>query len=349
MSKLNVTAIIPAFNPDKKLHVILENLIQAGFNHIIVVDDGTEDKYVKFFDKIKNNSAYVFLHHNKNLGKGRALKTAFNYFLDNFPDDIGVVTIDADNQHKIKDVYSCTEELIKNPEALILGVRNFDLNVVPRKSSMGNKITSFAFRAFCGLKISDTQTGLRAIPKKFVETLINTVGERFEFETNMLLETKNLNIPIQEVKIETVYIDGNTRSNFNPLLDSFSIYAVIFKFICSSFASIICDYFLFVALSQIFANLGPAISLFIGTVSARIFSSMINFSLNKRVVFKSHAKLKYVIFKYYLLAGLIMLFSYFGIYFLSTRLYIPTIISKAITDVLLFLISFRMQIKWVFN
>lgn len=346
---MNITAIVPAYNPDKKFHVVIDGLLQAGFNHIIIVDDGTEEKYSYLFEKVKHNKNCVFITHEENLGKGRALKTAFKYFLKNFPEDIGVITLDADNQHKIKDAVACANELKQNPGKLILGVRNFDVENVPAKSRIGNKITALAFKLFCGINISDTQTGLRAIPATFVEKLLDTDGERFEFETNMLLDTKTYGIKIKEVPIDTVYINGNTTSKFNPLLDSFSIYRVLFKFLCSSFTSIVCDYGFFIVLGMIFSFLPQAISLLIATATARSISSFINFTINRKLVFNSTSNLKERLLRYYTLAVVLIGFSYTGIYILVTNFNFPTVLSKFIVDIILFLISFRIQIKWVFK
>lgn len=346
---MEVTAIIPAYNPDKKFHVVIEGLVQAGFRHIIVVNDGTDEKYIGLFDKIKKNKHCILLNHETNYGKGRALKTAFKYFLKNFPDDIGVVTLDADNQHKVTDVIKCTDELKKFPKSLIIGARDFDIENVPKRSSFGNKFTSKAFKLLCGLNITDTQSGLRAIPKDFVEKLINVNGERFEFETNMLLETKVLGVPIKEVKIETVYIDGNTSSNFNPLTDSFSIYKVIFKFIFSSCTSIVCDYLLFILLGFIFSFLPDKISLLIAIVGARAVSSVVNLTLNKKVVFRNSKNLRKIAIKYYFLAVILMISSYLGVSILSFGFDFPEIVAKIIVDILLFLASFKVQINWVFK
>ena len=345
----NITAIIPAYNPDKKFHTVIEGLVQAGFKHIIVINDGTDSEFLNLFDKVKRNKNCVLITHEENLGKGRALKTGFKYFLKHFPNDIGVVTLDADNQHKVKDVIKCAKALKENPSKLILGVRNFNQHDVPNKSKFGNKATSLAFKLFCDLDISDTQTGLRAIPSILVEKLLNTLGEKFEFETNMLLDTKTYGIKIMEVPIETVYINGNTTSNFNPLIDSFSIYKVIFKFMCSSFSSIFCDYALFILLGAIFAFLPDALSLLIATVVARLISSFINFNLNRKLVFNSDSKLKKCIVKYYALATITIMLSYTGIYLLTTKLGFNEVLAKMLMDVILFLLSFRIQVKWVFK
>ena len=62
-------------------------------------------------------------------------------------------------------------------------------------------------RLLCGVNVSDTQTGLRAVPLEFMKKLMNVTGERYEFETNMLLETQAQKVPLREIAIETIYIE----------------------------------------------------------------------------------------------------------------------------------------------
>ena len=81
----------------------------------------------------------TLLIHECNQGKGRALKTAFSYILDNCPEAIGTVTADSDGQHTIECIFSVSNELMKNPNNLILGVRNFEEENIPWKSEFGNK------------------------------------------------------------------------------------------------------------------------------------------------------------------------------------------------------------------
>ena len=155
------------------------------------------------------------------------------------------MTVDGDNQHKANDILNCCEKMIECKDKVILGVRNFKGDNVPFKSRFGNNMTSFVFKFICGLNISDTQTGLRAIPYQYLQLFDEVKGERFEYETNMLLEFRQSNIGFVEVPIETVYIEENASTHFNPVKDSLKIYGVIFKFLFSSLASSIIDLAMF--------------------------------------------------------------------------------------------------------
>lgn len=224
-----IPVIIPAYEPDEKMIRLLQTLQESGIERIVVVDDGSGNEYRNLFEQAKQLGAIV-LTHAVNLGKGRALKTAFNEVLNRYPEAIGAITADSDGQHTPACIQKCMEAMEKEPEKLILGCRNFDQDNVPAKSEWGNKITRQVLKYLCGVAVSDTQTGLRGIPAAFMRHLMNVKGERFEFETYMLLEAGEQKVGIREVPIETVYLNDNKGSHFNPLLDSARIYLVFAKF-----------------------------------------------------------------------------------------------------------------------
>lgn len=214
---MKVSVIIPSLNPDEKLICVVDSLREAGFDDIILVNDGSDENHIKPFEHVSAYPECTILTHEVNKGKGRGLKTAFEYCIKNRPDIDGVVTVDGDNQHKAADIMKCCEKMAECKDKVVLGVRNFSGKDVPFKSRFGNNMTSFVFKFACGLNISDTQTGLRAIPRQYLELFDNVKGERFEYETNMLLEFKQSHIDFVEVPIETVYIEENASTHFNPI------------------------------------------------------------------------------------------------------------------------------------
>ncbi|MDR1136826.1 MAG: glycosyltransferase family 2 protein [Synergistaceae bacterium] len=233
----DLVVVLPSFNPDEKLTGVLEGLTAAGFRHIVVVDDGSGGEHVALFSAAREQFGCDNPAHGENRGKGRALKTGFEFVLKHYPGCAGVITADGDGQHKICDIMACAEALLSSPDTLILGVRDIIGSVAPFRSRLGNRLTSMAFRVFCGMNISDTQTGLRGIPACALEKFRQVKGERFEYETNMLLSSGVLGIPIREVKIGAVYIDGNASSHFRAVRDSVKVYSAIFPFALRSAAS----------------------------------------------------------------------------------------------------------------
>lgn len=236
----------------------------------------------------------------------------------------------------------------------VLGARDFTGDDVPPRSRFGNNCTRFVFRALCGIRITDTQTGLRALPVSYLPALAKLSGERFEYETNMLLEMKRLGLPFDEVRIQTIYNDKNSGSHFHPLRDSIKIYAVIFRFMLSSGLCSLIDIGLFTLINLLTAPLFSSTELRIltATAGARVVSSLVNFLLNRSGVFRSGKNIRRAAVRYYTLAACQLIASYLcvngiAMIFGGGASVWQTVI-KIIVDTALFFVSFGIQRDWVY-
>lgn len=347
-----ITIVLPSLNPDEKLNLVVDGLLEKGFQDIVLVNDGSDEAHMEPFRQAAAHPEVTLLTHEVNRGKGRALKTAFFYILENRRQCLGVVTVDGDNQHTPEDILACAQKMAETGD-VIFGCRNFKGPDVPRKNKMGNISTSIVLGFFCGIRLSDTQTGLRAIPFRYLELMCQVRGERFEYETEMIFALKRQGIRFREVEIHTVYIEENASTHFDPLRDSLRIYKIIFAFMFSSGASCLVDflvYSLLVILLQ--GRLSMALQLFVATLSARVISSVLNYTLNRKAVFHSQSPVGRTLVRYYILCVLQFGCSY-GLVYLFSMLCragsVLEIIIKVLVDVLLFLLSFRIQQGWVFR
>ena len=354
-----ISVVLPSLDPDEKLTAVIDGLLEYGFTDIILVNDGSKPENLHYFEEAAQHPEVNLLHHPVNKGKGVALKTAFNWFLENRPDHLGVVTVDGDNQHHPQDTRACALHMLDH-ELLTLGVRDFSLPHVPARSRTGNKTTSMVFKIFCGMEISDTQTGLRAIPRKDLDTIAKVKGDRFEYETNMLLALKEYDIAFDEVKIRTVYIEENKSSHFRVIRDSWRIYKLILAhFFKYTFASVLCS-LLDVALVALFTwLLGGGLEGMLLTAAvtalARVISSVVNFFLNKTVVFHSKAATGGALVRYAVLVlvclGLQIALNE-GVYTLFNIGEDAVLLRTAIHVVVmcvLFVMNFFVQQRWVFT
>ena len=189
--------ILPSLDPDEKFDRVVDGLLEAGFQKIVIVDDGSGAGRQGHFTRAEAFPACTVLHH-------------------------------GDGQHLTKDIIACGDRMLREGSSVVLGCRNFDLPGVPARSVAGNKTTSRMFRLY-GIRLSDTQTGLRAIPARYLPRFCGIEGERFEYETNMLLKMKRWGIPFSEQEIETVYEDENAGSHYDTLKDSWRIFKIMFK------------------------------------------------------------------------------------------------------------------------
>ena len=346
-----VSIVIPCLDPTDELLSLTESIIAEGLEDIIIINDGSAPEREALFAKLAEKPQVTVLTHAENKGKGCALKTAFAFLRENRPDCIGAVTADCDGQHLPEDIRKVADALCEAPECLVMGRRNFNEKSVPFRSRFGNKLTRTMLRISSGQWVSDTQTGLRGVPSVYFEEFCAVAGERYEFEMNILLHVGKKKIPIKEVPIHTVYLNGNIGSKFNVLSDSLRIYRA-FTFLLSSLVSTLFELVLFSLLNFLLDKLSvvTAVKLLISTVSSRVCSSVLNYTINKKTVFHgegSGSLFRYLIMWFFTMAssyGLVYLF----VYLTGADGLMKTVV-KICVDSCLFFVGYFVQEKWVFK
>ena len=353
--------VIPSLNPDKGLPGYVASLRAITDTPIVLVNDGSREELKGIFRQCVDNVSDVsLLVHEVNKGKGRALKTAFAHLLDTMPELRGCVTCDSDGQHAPQDVLKCLNALREEPDALILGCRTFNLEHVPWKSRLGNNSMRTLFRLATGSDFLDTQTGLRAIPVEFMRELLACPGERFEFETHMLLRLNGRKL--LQLPIETLYVDGNRETHFDPFKDSLKIASIILvvclrklaKFAIASVLSFGVDIGLFTLLYYKVFNEGSFGRLFFSVAIARAISLVFNYSCNRYFVFgETHGGRNFnarAFGKYLILAAFIMAASY-GLTNVCHAAFprIAIELVKVCVDLVLFLASYGVQRILIFS
>jgi glycosyltransferase involved in cell wall biosynthesis len=336
-----LAVLIPAWQPDQRLTALVQELASAGFGAVLVVDDGSSAASAPVFLELGSVPGTTLLRHAVNLGKGRALKTGINHVLTALPEIHGVITADADGQHSAADIVRVANALRGSHGRVVLGVRGF-VKDVPLRSRFGNALTREVFRFMTGTTVSDTQTGLRALPRSLLPELMMLTGERYEYEMTVLAHVCRHHRRLLEVPIQTIYIDGNRASHFDPVRDSMRIYFVLLRYYFSSLVAAGID---FAGFSLAFA---ATHNLWISVVVGRL-SSIVNFALNKGFVFRSRTSVPGALWRYYSLAVVIAAASYGLIWSTTHYLHWNVFAAKITVDVLLSLISFSAQQTFVFR
>ncbi len=232
-----IAVVVPAWQPERVLLELLDALAAAGAAAIILVDDGSSPACAEIFAAAANLPCVHLLRHPLNRGKGRALKTGFAYVLERFPSLDGVVTADADGQHRPADIVRVAQAIGRSHPRMVLGARLLGPGA-PLRSRLGNALTRHLFAWTANIRLMDTQTGLRAFPRSMLPALLAVEGERYEYEMHVLVrlcsssatpEHPSLQPLPMEVPVETVYIAGNRSSHFHPVRDSMRIYLVLLR------------------------------------------------------------------------------------------------------------------------
>lgn len=332
-------ALIPAYEPSETLAGLTEQLSDAGFQ-VVLVNDGSGIKYNRIFEEAGRYA--VLLNHGINKGKGCALKTGLSYIRGHFPENSVIVTFDADGQHSVEDAVRVCGRASLEKGTLVLGCRGFDKGV-PVRGFFGNKVTRFIYCLFTGRHVSSTQTGLRAFGAELIPFMLEISGDRYEYEMNVLLECSKQGIPTAEVKIKTIYFDNNADSHFDAVKDSFRVYREIIKFAASSLTGFLVDYGMYSLLVVLTGGLGTAASVSVSNIAARIVSASVNYTINRKLVFKSHANIVRTGAQYFALAACILAGNTLFLNWLVEGAGINKFAAKILTEATFFILSWLAQ------
>ena len=338
-------ALIPAYEPDNLLIPLVETVNHAQFLPV-VVDDGSGPEYEKIFKSLSKDN--VLISYPENRGKGFALKSGLQYIQKRYGENCIVVTMDADGQHTAEDALRLCQTAQANPAALVLGSRALRKGT-PLRSRFGNEVTRFVYRLSTGVKVHDTQTGLRAFDGSLLPKLLSISGDRYEYEMNVLLEFARQKIPMHEVQIETIYFDNNSGSHFDTVKDSCRVYKEIFKFSASSLAGFLIDYSLFSLLTLLTAGLSSSVSLYLSNIGARVVSAATNYTINRKLVFRSQADIAKSAFQYFLLAAGILIGNTALLHALVAGMDVNRFFAKIVTEIIFFFLSWFVQRCFIFR
>lgn len=304
--------LIPAYKPDKELVTTVETLSQHEFL-VVVVDDGSGKQFHHIFDKISDKAEIVSIPHNG--GKGAALKHGMSYIADNYPDCQYVITADADGQHKIKDILRVSRELDMGAE-FVLTMRQFSKNM-PFRSRVGNALSRYIYTILNGHYFTDNQSGLRGFRKQHLEWLVRVSGNKYDYELNMLYYADKQGIPITTIPIESVYIDNNSSSHFDPLRDTLRIYAQLFYSARVTFATFFVVQPLLILISLLFNY--KYLQFTLPSLGATVVC--VNILLNRLVVFR---KFRYRDYARVIMATIIR-YMFYGVFCFFAKTYLPFI------------------------
>lgn len=346
--KSKVVLVIPAYRPG----AILEEVVQgiqgsaesSSIGMIVIVDDGSGPEFNPIFERVQSNPLVRVVRHIVNLGKGAALKTGFNYALVHSPDAVGVVTADADGQHAPADILRVAARLSTAPDRLVLGVRQFKGDH-PMRSRFGNSVTRTVFRFFTGQSVADTQTGLRGWPRRYCEECMRITINGYDFELQCLMNlgtNRAKALTVEQLPIETIYLDDNRSSHFNPVRDSMRIYFVFLRYCGSSTAAAIVDSLTFYLVFRSTQNMIAS------QIAGRALAVCVAFVLARTVVFRSKTGINISLAKYLALVAVMGFVSFNLIRGLNGYFGLNVMVSKLMAEGMLFLGNFAIQRDFVF-
>ena len=207
--KIMNVVCVPAYNEEKNIEQTI-NKIKQFADKIIICDDGSTDKTFS----ISKTLGVDVIRHEKNLGKGAALRSLFEY-TKSIDADV-IVTIDADGQFLPSEIPKLIYPILNDGYDLVIGYRFDENDEMPRYRKFGNKMLDHVTNLASDLPFRDTQSGFRAYSMKAISS-INFEINGFGADAEILVSASKVNLKITERKITVLYNTGNKTSTKNPM------------------------------------------------------------------------------------------------------------------------------------
>lgn len=213
--------IIPAFNAAKAIGPLIQAVKRQGLS-VVVVDDGSHDRTAM----IATEQGVPVISHLRNLGKGSALRSGFQYALRLSYD--GVITIDSDGQHNPDEIPRLIRVGEREHAGIVLGDRTSDITAMPFLRRWTNRLMSEVVSRLIHQRIPDSQCGLRFIRKEVLGS-IHLQATHFELETELLLAASLHHWKTVSVPVRTIYT--KETSHINPIPDTWRFFQVVLRFL----------------------------------------------------------------------------------------------------------------------
>ena len=219
VNRSTVAAIIPAYFEEKHIGDVVQRTLRQ-LDHVLVVDDGSTDATAA---NARAAGGEVIVHE-RNLGKGEAIKTGLRHWLERGFQH--VMILDGDGQHPPEEI-SRFVAAAPGGAKLLVGTRMNDLRRMPLVRRLVNRYMSHRISRVCGQTIPDTQCGFRMIHATVIPDLLEGT-ERFEYETEMLIKVSRKGFRIDSVPVSTVYSDE--VSSIHPVRDTIRFYKLMRRY-----------------------------------------------------------------------------------------------------------------------
>lgn len=213
-------AVIPAFQEEKHIADVARRTLQQ-VERVVVVDDGSTDETAS---RARAVGVEVIVHP-VNRGKGEAIRTGLRHWLERGVDYI--VLLDGDGQHLPEEIAHFVKAAESSPAKLFVGTRMHDVSRMPATRRFVNRYMSRKISGVLGQQVPDTQCGFRMVHRELVPDLLGG-GDRFDYETEMLIVASRRGCKIESVPISTVY--GDEVSSINPVRDTIRFFALMRRY-----------------------------------------------------------------------------------------------------------------------
>lgn len=348
-----LVVLIPAYDPPDSLIQYVEDLMDAGYEDIIVVDDGSRMDKQYIFDTLEDGGCSV-LHHDKNRGKGVAVKSGLFYYVDKYGGVAdGVVTVNSDGNDRIEDIEKVgailRKQKIEGTCRLVTGVRDFSGPCISPVTARANRFMTWVYHWIFGASLKDVLCGFRGIPDAGVERCLTFPEKTYAYDCAQLIGF--VKDGYEQVPVHVPEPNPYAETHYRIIEHTFLINVVIWRklmiFGATSIVAAFLDIFLFWYLTT-FALKNVRYPIIVGTVLARIVSASLNYYLSRRLVFKTNESRRKSFSQFFTLAAVQCGISAMSVHFLEMLFDGAAVPIKTVIDLLLFFVAYKIQDKFIF-
>jgi len=214
-------AVIPAYHDEKHIGDIVRRTGQQ-LDHVLVIDDGSNDGTAQ---RARDAGAEVIVH-SQNRGKGEAIKTGLRQCLAR--EVTWLILLDSDGQHLPEEIERFLSAAASATQPMLfVGNRMDNASAMPFIRRVVNRYMSRRISHLCGQRIPDTQCGFRMLHQQLIPELLGG-GDRFDYDTEVLIIASRKRYRIEPVPITTVYSDQ--VSNIHPVRDAIRFFKLMWRY-----------------------------------------------------------------------------------------------------------------------
>jgi glycosyltransferase involved in cell wall biosynthesis len=212
VTSVSICALVAAFDEETAVgQVVTETAPYVA--RVVVVDDGSKDRTAQ----IARDAGATVLAHERNLGKGCAIRTGLSYILGQ--PHTHVLFLDADLQHDPAEIPKLIDRSARGMADIVLGEREFSRDLMPAARFYSNVIGSRILSSLIGVEVADSQSGFRLIRADVLRKVALT-SSGYEIETEMLIKLTRAGARLERVGVQRLHYDG-ARSKIRPFRDTF--------------------------------------------------------------------------------------------------------------------------------
>ena len=213
--------LIPSFNAEKTLAAVAAECLAVGVP-VVVVDDGSTDGT----GRVAASLPVVVLRHEKNMGKGRALRTGFAWALEQGFE--AVITLDADGQHDVSAVSRLYESARDNGIDLLIASRHTQFEKMAGLRASWNRFGVWCMRKRTGFEITDSQSGFRYYSAGLLRS-VTLLADGYDLEMEVLMKAWRKGFRVASLPVAARVADGRSTSHFRPVRDTWNICKIFLR------------------------------------------------------------------------------------------------------------------------